>query len=110
MQRNTGASALYAASQNGHIAVVRELIARNADIDSPDNNGWSALMIACEHGHIDIVRRLLLSGASLDFDGLFAMEIASNRGYLNILTMLLRCEALHNKHKRNELMEVAETC
>ena len=30
MQENTGASALYIASENGHIEVVRELIAKGA--------------------------------------------------------------------------------
>ena len=38
------------------------------------------------------------------------MEIVYNRGYQNILTILLSCGALINKHKRNEIMEAAEAC
>ena len=39
MQKNTGASALYIASQNGHIEVVRELVAKGAQIDMQTNTG-----------------------------------------------------------------------
>ena len=66
MQENTGASALYIASQNGHIEVVRELIAKGAHIDMQENTGESALYIASQNGHIEVVRELIAKGAQID--------------------------------------------
>ncbi|KAI2497240.1 serine/threonine kinase [Fragilaria crotonensis] len=56
-----GATALYVASQNGHLEVVRELL----QIDDVDVNlrstddGSTALYIASNEGHVDVVRALL---------------------------------------------------
>ena len=63
MQENTGASALYIASLNGHIEVVRELIAKGAQIDMQHNSGASALSLASQNGHIEVVRELIAKGA-----------------------------------------------
>ena len=58
---NNMSSALHAASQNGHIEVVNELIeGRRADLNlKTTNTGASALYIASNHGHTNIVEALL---------------------------------------------------
>ncbi len=63
---NTGESPLYIASQNGHIDVVKELVASGAQIDLQENTGTSPLYIASQNGHIDVVKELVASGAQID--------------------------------------------
>jgi ankyrin repeat protein len=82
-----GISALHAAAANGHVEVVRELIARGAAVASVDRRGATPLILAAEYpalvsdetrGSIEpyladwrkcgaeIVRLLLAHGASVD--------------------------------------------
>ena len=59
-----GESPLYAASQNGHLEVVRLLCEAGADKDKANQNGTSPLFIASMNGHLEVVRLLRKAGAS----------------------------------------------
>jgi ankyrin repeat protein/mannosyltransferase OCH1-like enzyme len=58
-------TALYIASQNGHLDVVQFLIENDADLEIPQPNGWTALYAAIVNGHVEIIKSLLQGGASL---------------------------------------------
>jgi uncharacterized protein len=58
-----GASALMAAAQAGHVAVVQKLTAAGAPLDRRLEDGRSALELAIEHDHVDVVAWLLDHGA-----------------------------------------------
>ena len=60
-----GITALMAASQNGYVEVVKELLNSGADINAKDNDGCTALMLASENGHLEVVNELLNRGADI---------------------------------------------
>ena len=61
---NSGETSLYIASANGHLDVVRELLARGANIEAASNGGFTPLILASWLGHVDVVRALLAAGAN----------------------------------------------
>lgn len=55
---------LIIAAQNGHVAIVRELVSRTSNLDHCTAEGRTALMCATSKGHADVERVLVLAGAS----------------------------------------------
>ena len=62
---NFGATALMAASQKGHLEVVRLLLEIGVDNGLDRNDGSTALFIASLNGHLEVVRLLLESGPAI---------------------------------------------
>lgn len=58
------ASSLWIASQEGHLPVVKELLAARATVDLARQDGGTALFKAAHKGHYDIVVELIGHGAS----------------------------------------------
>lgn len=58
-----GATALLAAIESGHTALVPRLIDLGADVNAATAEGWTPLMAAARRGQPDVVRELLASGA-----------------------------------------------
>ena len=56
---------LMEASQEGHVAIVKFLIERGANIHAETNTGDTALTYACANGHTVIADILLQCGAEL---------------------------------------------
>ena len=93
--RNDGATPLYIASVEGHLEVVRELLARGAAVDAARNitetSSATPLYIASWAGHLEIVRELLKAKANVDAarnDGWTPLLIASQKGHLEIVREL----------------------
>ena len=62
-----GATPLLAAAENGHLAVVKTLIAAGANIEAKGNDEyWTPLLAAESMGHRAIVDALRASGAVLN--------------------------------------------
>ena len=57
-QDSDGWTALLLASYSGCEAVVRELLAHGADVNTKAKNGWTPLMNASFRGHLAVVRLL----------------------------------------------------
>jgi ankyrin repeat protein len=56
----SGCTALIMASQDGHVEVVRLLLARqDVELNQAFARGGTALMLASQNGHLDVVRLLL---------------------------------------------------
>ena len=62
-----GRTALTAASETGHIEVVRLLPEAGAHIELADDVGSTALLMASYRGHSEVVCLLLDAGALIDF-------------------------------------------
>jgi ankyrin repeat protein len=62
-----GESAVVPAVRNGHVDVVRLLLAENAHVDTKAANGRSLLMIASEQGHENVCALLLHQKANIEF-------------------------------------------
>ncbi len=80
-QRNRfGDTALMVAALNGHVAVVKQLRARGAEVNFA---GWTPLIYAATGGHDEIVRYLLAEGADVDAqspNGTTALMMAVREG------------------------------
>ena len=53
-----GKTALIAASENGHLAIVEILLKNKADLNAKSNGALTALMLASERGHKEIAEIL----------------------------------------------------
>lgn len=83
------------ASQNGNIAVLQVLLAKdhNLQLDATTDAGWTALMTASKNGHANTVRLLLHHGASPSICNtwqVYALHIAAHKGHLEVAKCL--CE------------------
>ncbi|HQU68176.1 MAG TPA: ankyrin repeat domain-containing protein [Albidovulum sp.] len=93
---NWDGTALIAASELGHVEVVRRLVAAGSPLDHVNNLGWTALLEAVILGdggpaHQETVRILVEGGADrtiADRDGLTPMDHAKARGFKEIMSIL----------------------
>ena len=65
---NNGATALMAASINGHKEIVQLLLAKRADVNAKTDDGETALMFASQYGHEEIKKMLIRAGAKKSQD------------------------------------------
>lgn len=94
-------TALIAAAHLGHDGVVRQLIAAGAPLDHVNNLHWTALVEAVVLGnggrrHVETVRALVNAGANTtltDREGRTPLALARERGYVDIVTILVRAGA-----------------
>ena len=54
-----GRAPLHVAVRHGHIEILKQLIAAEADVNQRDVDGWTALHWAAQGGHADVCRLLL---------------------------------------------------
>ncbi|KAJ0395120.1 hypothetical protein ATCC90586_002138 [Pythium insidiosum] len=91
-----GWTALHYASINGHVDVVRALLANDADVDAREKNGQTALHCATSHGSIEVMRVLLEGNASIeakDNEEETPLHKAARKGDAGIIRLLLEFDA-----------------
>ena len=85
-----GITPLYQAACEGHVEVVRVLLAHGANVNVP---GWEGpLHIAACEGHVEVVRVLLAHGANVDArdrKGSTALQFAASKGQVEVVELLL---------------------
>ena len=101
-------TALYIASEHGHLAVVQALLAAGADTEAKSQDAWAvqnssswegdqaALYAASSNGHLAVVQALLAAGADKDVKekgGRTALHEASWAGHLAVVQELLAAGA-----------------
>ena len=87
-----GWTPLIAASQNGHLAVVRYLVEQGADMEKTNRDDWTPLMIASYCGHLEVMRYLLEQGANRDKANIYgytSLHWAAFYGHLEIAKLLM---------------------
>jgi hypothetical protein len=95
-------TALYAAALQGHEDVVRELIAKGADVNVQGGRE-TAFYAACRQGHEDVVRLLIANGVDVnEWGGRHgtAFQVASRRGHGAVVRLLLVSGAVINQRDR----------
>ncbi|MCB2129349.1 MAG: ankyrin repeat domain-containing protein [Rhodobacteraceae bacterium] len=93
-----GGTALIAASELGHVEVIRRLVAAGSPLDHVNNLGWTALLEAVILGdggpnHQETVAILLAAGADrsiADREGMTPLMHARARGFDDIAALLRR--------------------
>ncbi|OWZ19096.1 LOW QUALITY PROTEIN: hypothetical protein PHMEG_0006707 [Phytophthora megakarya] len=91
LANKVGKTPLISASQNGHVEVVKLLLAEGVTIDFLDPKGNTGLHVACENGHLEVVKRLVERGASTvsnDKSGRDAIGITLEAGHVEITDYL----------------------
>ena len=93
MVRNeSGASAIHSAAAEGHLAIVRDLLAAGAAAGLQMRDGKTPMLLASQNGHAAIVRSLLHAEASPNAqlgDGLTALHLAAQFGHAPVIRILL---------------------
>ncbi|XP_019623885.1 PREDICTED: ankyrin repeat domain-containing protein 29-like [Branchiostoma belcheri] len=87
-----GGTPLFVACQCNHLAVVRELLGRGANIHATMADGATPLFIAAQNGHCKLLRFLLSKGANenqIRKDRATPLWIASQMGHADIVKELL---------------------
>ena len=104
---------LHYAAQNGHVDVVRLLIANNAKIDAKDIQGARPLHYAALKGHVDVVRLLIANNAKIDakdIQGARPLHYAALKGHVDVATLLIANNAtvdIKDKHGNTPLYAAA---
>ena len=89
---NVLSAALLRAAMIGELSVVKVLLDRGVDVNSPDQQGRTALMEAAFGNHCDVVNLLIDRGADInatDRDGWTALMEASSKGFYDIVKVLM---------------------
>jgi ankyrin repeat protein len=89
-----GETALYLASEEGHVSVVEILIDKGANIEHgrANDNGMTALTAASWEGHVPVVEILLAKGADANHqldNGWTALMVACSQGHAKAAKILL---------------------
>ena len=82
---------LLMAALKGNVAVVKELLAKGAEIDHTCG-GLTPLIAAAANGHVEIARHLLASGAKVNGkseQGPTALMQAAEKGHLDLVRLLI---------------------
>ena len=72
---------LFEAAESGDISEVKNLLAREADVNAKGRYGRTALHLAVYDGNLDIVKALVIAGANVNVTnkhGMIVLELAKN--------------------------------
>jgi ankyrin repeat protein len=97
MVEPVGATPLYIAAKEGHLAVVKLLLEKGASIDAKAEDACTPLWIAAFYGHADVVTLLLEKGAAVEGkhkDGVTPLAMAAQQGHLEVVRQLLQKSAV----------------
>lgn len=90
------ATTLMAASHEGDVEIVADLVARGATLEAKDADGYTALMYACNTGQTEVVRGLLEAGADVnatDSQNSTPLMFAAQHDHVSVVRMLIEAGA-----------------
>ncbi|OLQ15447.1 Ankyrin-2 [Symbiodinium microadriaticum] len=97
-------TALFVASERGHLEVTRLVLEANADTEKALEDGATPLYLAAQSGQLEVVRLLLQAGAAKDKakqNGATPLFVAAQKGHLEVVSLLLNFSADKDKAKQN---------
>ncbi|KAH0462049.1 hypothetical protein IEQ34_009624 [Dendrobium chrysotoxum] len=106
-QNQDGETALYVASEKGHVEVVSEIL-KVSDVQSAAikaSNSFDSFHVAAKQGHLGVIKELLLTFPSLAMttssSNATALDSAATQGHVDIVNLLLETDASLAKIARN---------
>ena len=96
---------LHYASKNGHLNIVKFLIATGAEIDTLSTNNVTPLLHACNQGHYSVINFLLNNGANINHQNIHkstSLHYAVDGKHLKIVKLLIQRGA--NKLLKDDLI------
>lgn len=88
-----GVTPLFLAAREGHVEIVKALIAKGANVNVGEDEGWTSLHSACMNSHIAVVRELIAGGANAnvaEFErGITPLSLAVGNSDLQIVKELI---------------------
>mmetsp|Transcript_10910 Transcript_10910/g.29940 ORF Transcript_10910/g.29940 Transcript_10910/m.29940 type:complete len:234 (-) Transcript_10910:637-1338(-) len=108
------ATPLFAASQCGHVACVKELLKKQeTDTEQAMEGGYTPLLIATANGHLQVIQALLTRGASPntpDVAGMSPLFVASYMGRSDIVKELIDHGASIDQQNKEGWTPLAAAC
>ncbi|OAY50447.1 ankyrin repeat-containing protein At5g02620 [Manihot esculenta] len=107
LQNHEGETPLYAAAENGHAAVVAEMLGyMDLEIASvAARNGFDSFHIAAKQGHLEVLKELLRGFPNLamttDLTCTTALHTAATQGHVDVVNLLLETDSNLVKIARN---------
>ena len=109
-----GNTALHQASDKGMLAVVKKLIAKDANVNKQNEDGNTALIVACKYKQPDVALVLLESKDIKvdlkDEDGDTALHYASHQKMTEVVKKLIVKDADVNKQDKNGITALIWAC
>ncbi|KAF8462149.1 ankyrin repeat-containing domain protein [Kalaharituber pfeilii] len=85
-------TALQGASSNGHIEIVKLLLAAGADVNKQNWQKYTPLHLASNYGYLEIVKLLLVAGAEVNTatgsSSLTALDLSLKNGHDDVAQVL----------------------
>ena len=78
---------VHAAASEGHTAVIRALLKRNASFREVNGVNLTAIQLAAQNGHLDVVQLLYNSGAHADH---LCLQHAAHAGHTDVVKFLMK--------------------
>ena len=78
---------VHAAASEGHTAVIRALLKRNASFREVNGVNLTAIQLAAQNGHLDVVQLLYNSGAHADH---ICLQHAAHAGHTDVVKFLMK--------------------
>jgi hypothetical protein len=91
LRNRRGVTWLMAAVARGQVSLVKDLLARGAEVNDKDDEGQTALIKAAANGHAAVVKLLLTAGAEVnekDNQGRTAAALAKAGGHTEVVAIL----------------------
>jgi ankyrin repeat protein len=91
---------IFIACRNGHLSVVRQLIAAGADLSLRNSRESQCLMLAAQGGHAQVTQLVLPQPGivvdDLNHEGSTPLSMAAQNGHAQVVQMLLAAGANKN--------------
>jgi ankyrin repeat protein len=104
LRHTEGGTVLYRAARDGHLTIVKGLLAAEVDMKAANDWGWTPLHATAGEGHIEVEQSLLTAGVNMNmsnFWGSTPLYTATGKGHIEVVQSLLTAGADSTRKNRD---------